>query len=315
MSEIQGLAPPDILPEKAIPLPTPSTPSARVPSLQTLRSWAPLYLHKTDLTLDRLHTILSKPSGSDTFLLIICYTSLLSSSILSSISLHRLHRSATQLVHKITALPPNTTIIIDTTTIPSSRLLVTAKRLKALSELISDFRIFARLWGLLGIYKWGKRTLENPPEDVVVKRIVYAQVIVNIFFQYLENGAYLSSKGVLGWSKEKQDKAWMWSSRFWMAHVGLDFVRLYRMWLLRKRRGTEEERRVDGPKGDVTTDRGEQEWRAAWMKEALVNAAWFPLTLHWGLEDGLVNEFWVGVLGSVAGVVGWGTLWRKSGEM
>jgi hypothetical protein len=313
MSEIQGIAPPDTFPEKAIPLSNPS--HSPIPPLQTIRSWLPLYLKNTDRTLERLHTILSTPSGTDTFLLTLCYTSLLTSSVLSSISLHRLHQAATQLIEKVVALPPNTTVIIDTSSIPPSKLLISAKRLKALSELISDFRIFARLWGLLGIYKWGKRTLSNPHEDVLVRRLVYSQVAMNIFYQYLENGAYLSSKGVLGWSTEKQNKAWVWSSRFWMAHVGLDFVRLYRLWMLRKRRGTEEEKRTDGPKGDVITERGEEAWRAGWTKELVVDMAWAPLTLHWSLEKGLVGEFWVGLLGTVAGVAGLGTLWRKTSEL
>jgi len=154
--------------------------------------------------------------------------------------------------------------------------------------------------------------LEDPPEDIIIRRISYTQVLVNIFYQYLENGAYLSSKGVLGWSTQKQNKAWVWSSRFWMAHVGLDFVRLYHEYAVRKRHGvgTEEERRTDGGKGDVVTDRGEREWSAKWRREMVVNLAYAPLTVHWSLEKGLVGDFWVGLLGSVAGVAGFRELWK-----
>lgn len=146
----------------------------------------------------------------------------------------------------------------------------------------------------------------------MVRRVAYSQVTLNIFYQYLENGAYLSSKGVMGWSPESQNKAWVWSSRFWMAHVILDFGRLYREWMLRKQRGTEEERRTDGPKGDVITEKGEEEWRTGWTKEIVVNMAYAPLTVHWSLEKGLVGDFWVGLLGSVAGVAGLGALWRNT---
>ena len=156
--------------------------------------------------------------------------------------------------------------------------------------------------------------MADPAEDVVLRMLAYTQVIVNVFFQILENGAYLSSKGILGWSSEKQNRAWLWSSRFWMAHVGLDFVRLYRVWMLRKQGATEEEKRTDGPKGDVITERGEEVWRKGWIKEVVVNAAWAPLTLHWSLRQGLMGDFWVGVLGSVAGVAGLGTLWSKTGD-
>lgn len=97
--------------------------------------------------------------------------------------------------------------------------------------------------------------------------------------------------------------------------MGLDFIRLYREWILRKKRGSEEEKRTDGPKGDVITERGEQEWRAKWMRELLVDAAWAPLTLHWSLEEGLVGDFWIGLLGSVAGVAGLATRWRNTRDV
>jgi hypothetical protein len=303
MSEISGLPPSNTSPEKAIPHPPPTP--LPIPSLQTLRSWLPLYISKTDHTIDRLSKILSTPSGTDTFLCTLCYSSLLTSTVLSSISLHRIHSAALQLIEKAISLPPNTTVIIDTSSIPSSKLLITAQRLKALSSLISDFRIFARLWGLLGIWKWGKRVLENPPEDSVLRSVSYAQVVVNIAYQYLENYAYLSSKGVLGWSTEKQNRAYIWSSRFWMAHVGLDFVRLYHENAVRGRN-----KKGKGKEG--VEDLEESAWRAKWRKQLVVNSAWAPLTLHWGLEQGLVGDIWIGVLGSVAGIANLRELWKNT---
>ncbi|KAN0106485.1 hypothetical protein V8E51_009361 [Hyaloscypha variabilis] len=304
MSEIQGLPPPDTAPEKAIPLPISTPPSNSIPSLNTLQSWLPLYLSKTDATISHLSRVLSTPSGTDTFLLTICYTSLLSSSLLSSLSLHRILAAVQRIISQAIALPPNTTVIIDTSSLPPSRLLIASRRLKALSDLISDFRIFVRLWGLLSIYKWGKRVYNSPPADTLVRRIVYTQVASNIAFQYLENGAYLASKGVLGWGKEKQSRAWIWSSRFWMLHVGLDFVRLWREAGLRTSKG----------KSNPGSDE-EIKWTAKWRREMVVNAAWAPLTLHWSLEEGFASDFWVGVLGSVAGLAGFRELWRTTGQI
>jgi hypothetical protein len=304
MSEIQDIAVPETSPEKAIPIPTLTPSPPHLPSVQTLQSWLSLYLNKTDRTVDQLSEILSTPAGTDTLLLTLCYTSLLTSSVLSSISLHRLRKVVRQLIEKAVSLPPNTALLIDTSAIPPSQLLISAKRLKALSSLISDFRIFARLWGLIGIWKWGKKTYNNPPANTLTKRIIQAQIFVNILYQYLENGAYLSSKGVLGWSSEKQTKAWIWSSRFWMAHVGLEFIRLYHEYVQRRNRGTYEERTTDGPEGDVITEEGDAEWKAKWTKEMVINLAYAPLTVHWSLEKGLVGEFWVGLLGSLAGLTG-----------
>ena len=115
----------------------------------------------------------------------------------------------------------------------------------------------------------------------------------------------------MGWSSETQNKAWLWSSRFWMAHVGLDFIRLYHEWVMRKQRSSEEVK-TDVLNGDVIADRGYAEWRAKWTKEMVVNLAYAPLTLHWSLEKGLVGDFWVGLLGSVAGAAGFTALWKNT---
>ncbi|TAQ90634.1 hypothetical protein B7494_g1040 [Chlorociboria aeruginascens] len=295
MSETQGIPAADTDPSKALPVPLPT------PSLPSLQSWLPLYLSKTDAHITHLTKILSTRSGTDTLLLTICYSSLLSSSILSSISLHRLHSSARQIIEKAIALPPNTTIIIDSSsTFPTSSLLILSQRLKTFSTLVSDVRMFARLWGLLFIWKWGKSIRDNPPKDTVIRGIGYAQVLVNVLYQYLENGAYLSSKGVLGWSPQKQNRAWVWSSRFWMMHVGLDFWRLWRETVIREQ----------GEKGE-----GDEMWTEKWRREVLVNAAYAPLTVHWSLEQGLVSPFWVGLFGSIAGAAGLRNLWRVTSEV
>lgn len=188
--------------------------------------------------------------------------------------------------------------------IPTSTLLVLAARLKALSSVISDFRIFARLFGLIGIYTWAKDVWSNPGSDGVEDRLVKAQVIVNFFFQILENGAYLASKNVLNWSESKQNKAWLWSSRFWASHVFLEFLRLGRVWNVHSRESVEGK----GKEKEVDAERRQREWRKEWTKNLIVNSAWAPLTLHWSKDGGLISDTWVGTFGSVAGVVGVGRL-------
>lgn len=93
-----------------------------------------------------------------------------------------------------------------------------------------------------------------------------------------------------------------------MAHVGLDIVRLYHEHLARKKiKGLMKSAGANGE--DSVTEQGEMEWRAKWRKEMVVNLAYAPLTVHWGLERGLITDFWVGVLGSVASVAGLRELW------
>ncbi|KAH8599806.1 hypothetical protein B0O99DRAFT_610311 [Bisporella sp. PMI_857] len=244
MSDIQGSQPQIHLQKK------PSHPF-------TLQSWLPLYLKKAD-------------RSTDTVLMVLCYTSLLTSSVLSRISIARIHAAAQRIIKSASTLPPNTTILISTSEIPPSRLLITATRLKA-------------------YHPWG---------------ISYAQVAVNAAFQTLENGAYLSSKGVLGWSAEKQNKAWLWSCRFWIAHVVLDFMRLGREYATREVKGK-------GKGSGEPVGKEYSEWLSRWKREAIVNGAWLPLTVHWSLEKGLLTDFGVGVFGSIAGLSGLKELLKK----
>jgi hypothetical protein len=173
-----------------------------------------------------------------------------------------------------------------------------SRSLKALSDIISDFRIFVRLWGLLSIWEWGKGLLQQPPKDVLLRRIAWMQVTVNIAYQVLENGAYLASKGVLGWDEKKQNKAWLWSSRFWATHVLLEFWRLGYEWRKSK----------EGEKGKEV----ERQSVVKWKRDLVTNLAYAPLTIHWSLESGIVNDFWVGVLGTTAGMVGFLELWKNT---
>jgi hypothetical protein len=267
-SELALPPPPSVQPAQ------PATSSPPAPSLTTLKSWLPLYLTKTDRLLTHLHRILSTPSGTDSALLAVGYTSLATSSLLS-----------------LLASPP-----------PLARLSV--RRLAVLYALISDVRMFARLWGLLGIWQWGKSVLLAPPADTIERQIVQIQVLVNVAYQVLENGAYLSSKGVLGWSKEKQGKAWMWSSRFWAAHVGLEFWRLAREKESRRKRvvGEKELESLEEVKArDV-----------AWKRDVLINLGYAPMTLHWSAKDGIISPLTVGLLGTFVGLIKMTRLWEAT---
>jgi hypothetical protein len=152
----------------------------------------------------------------------------------------------------------------------------------------------------LGIWKWGKGLLEQPPKDEVLKKVAWAEVMVNVAYQVLENGAYLASKGVLGWDEKKQTKAWLWSSRFWAAHVGLEFVRL----------GYLRSKATEGKGKESVRELKEEE--KAWNRDLLSNLAYAPLTIHWSKESGLVSDFWVGVLGTVAGAANITQLWKST---
>lgn len=159
--------------------------------------------------------------------------------------------------------------------------------------------MFARLFGLFGMYQWGKSALLTPSADPVERGIVNAQVLVNTIYQVLENGAYLSSKGVMGWTPEGQGKAWMWSSRCWAAHTALEFVRLARERQVRKRKAVSEKSE------EAVKD-------LAWKREVWINSGYAPLTIHWSLEGGIISPLTVGLLGAFVGAVKMNRLWEAT---
>lgn len=161
-----------------------------------------------------------------------------------------------------------------------SRLVGLSARLKALVALIGDYRIFVRLWGMLGMWQWLRATLKAPPNDATVRIITYAQVTVNIIYQILENVAYLGGKKVLPVSSDRQNKYWLWSSRCWMAHVFLEFWRLKRVrdLAIRQQDGSADTD-VSSKWFDITSIVKGQDAQSAWLRSLWVNAAYAPLTV------------------------------------
>ncbi|KAI9883062.1 MAG: hypothetical protein M1823_005173 [Watsoniomyces obsoletus] len=222
--------------------PTTLSPPARA-RYKDLKQWLPLYLSRTDDTISRLNKILSTTSGTDTLLLTTNYSLLTLLTCLDIYSRRRLERTAVAVAEKASAvvqLLPGETLIAAVTESSTSRLTRTTRRLRALTDLISDVRVFLRLWGLLGVYSGARQTWLNPPRDLVTKRIVWAQILASAAYQYLENTAYLAQHGILDWETSKQAKAWLWSARFWAIYVALDMGRLWRVKNLQERKVAKE---------------------------------------------------------------------------
>ncbi|SZF02402.1 unnamed protein product [Blumeria hordei] len=273
----------------------PSSPKSPPLTPQAFPSLARDSLYQTDRAISYASQLLSTSSGRDAMLMAICYSTLLTSSLLSSIFQARLRLKTRNLYKIIRRFSPNIIFILQITKGSSSTLLILSQQLKALSSLISDVRMFSRLWGLFEIWAWAKNSvLNNPHPDSWIRRIEKTQILVNLAYQYLENYAYLSSKGVLGLSTEAQSKAWVYSSRFWVAHILLEFARLWR------------ERGLHEQKAERECD-----WTSNWRRQVLLNAAYAPLALHWSSPRGLIPEFCVGLLGSGIGLNKVIHLWRN----
>lgn len=298
-------------------LPTMSTSEGGQPPAlrrQQLRALLQSSLRSTDTTLLRLAKLLSTPAGIDSTLCTVNYTLTLVRSGLQKHLESKLRSLALGIAEKASdALLPGETLVASVPPTPAiQRLSRTVEGSKKLEELISDFRIFVRMWGLLDLYLWGRDTYVNPPKDKVIKSITWIQVFSNVIYQYMENVAYLASKGILntdGWTGEAGTKRqtwwWIWSSRFWAAHVGLEFVRLGYQW--------HQDSKQAAAEGEEKEDKLERRKKyETWWRQAISNAGWGPLTIHWSLEEGCVSDAWVGLFGTIAGGVGFRERWRQT---
>ncbi|EER38217.1 peroxin 11C [Histoplasma capsulatum H143] len=217
-------------------------------------------------------------------------------------------------------------------------------RLLALSSLISETRTTIRLLGLLSLWSWGSETLAAPPADPVLRTIAYAQIGANVVYQLLENVAHLAAKGVVSrrvverWGSV--GRWYAWSTRAWLGHVLLEFVRVWREYVLAGREGRgkmgmgmgmgtgtgmgdrEGDGDGDGDGGseldlELERQRERQRERERRWKKSLVNSlAWLPLCVHWSFEDGVgVPDRMVGALGMAASVWGVYDMWNATAGM
>lgn len=269
---------------------------------------------RCDRLLDHISRILATSSGTNSLLQTLQYTLYVLHTQLSRLRTWKLRKFALEIARKAsTTLLPGQKMVA-TIPSPTSNLDNVIGGSKALSGLISDFRMFTRLWGLVGVYDWGKSTWLSPPEDNVVRAVIWTQVLAGVGYQWYENVAYLAMKGVLRgerFNERKQAKWYEWSSRFWMAHVVLDVLRLARVWQL----NVESDR--PGKEGSEVQNSAEHKATksqviGAWRRAFVVNMAWAPITAHYSWEQGCISDHWVGLLGFVASGTGFIQLWKRT---
>ncbi|KAF1837724.1 hypothetical protein BDW02DRAFT_95760 [Decorospora gaudefroyi] len=304
----------------------PPTPPSQPTLVQKLRVILLRYLTKTarttDRTLIRLSKLLSTPSGTDVLLCTTSYTLTLLHALLSRLLEKRLKTIATDIASKADGiLLPGETLIASLPAPTSTKLIAQiVGSTKAVVELISDFRIFVRLWGVLGLYAWARGTYLIPlPADAgrtekVLRVLAWSAIVACVGFQVLENGAYLSSKGALtslSWTgdvgKARENAWWVWSSRFWAAYVGVELVRLgvERYCVPMEEKGILGRADGDGEKEDKirVEERRRKEGlrKRRWWRDFVSNLAYAPMTVHWSMERGLLSDWGVGACGIVAG--------------
>jgi hypothetical protein len=264
-----------------------------------------------DAFVARLHRCMQTPSGIDTVLLFIAFSSRLSASALDALTRTALRRRIATL---LLAMPARGSVVV-TPPAGAAKALATSARLRALAALLSEARMVMRLWGLLGLYLSLRKLVqatftrsaegnEKDPEKRRQQRldgvIAWTRLILGISFQVLENAGLLTQKGVL--SLKPATAAWCmrWATRSWSAGTGVEIARLL----------VERSRRQDG---NITTEEYKR-WKEGWMGDFVRNAAWAPLTVHWSLEKGFVSEPVIAGLATLAGWIQMRRLWEGTAK-
>ena len=277
-------------------------------------------LRLLDRLLVRFSAIFSSPASTDALLGTLSYTLELLAALLTRFLAHRLASAASSIAEKADQLLlPGEALVTALPAAPADDLIAkAATSSKALAALVADYRIFARLWGLAGLYMWARASWNTPvakeegARAKLLRHITWAQIASLVAFQVLENGAYLAGKRVLAttaWTgeegKRRETRWWVWSSRFWAAHVALELLRVavLRYYATRERPDSGEKTiSADGEKEGKLLMEQKRKDQQLWWRDTVSNIAYMPMTLHWSVEggDGFLSDWAVGLLGAVA---------------
>ncbi|EJP67500.1 peroxin 11C [Beauveria bassiana ARSEF 2860] len=282
-------------------------------------SSSPSALARTDAFIAHLQRCMQTRAGADTVLMFACYATRLAGNLLDIGGRAALRSSARQLVAALFSLPPSTSVVLKPATMPRSIALVLdlAARLQAYSGMVSEMRTMGRLWGLLGLYsavkgliaarKQQKQTdalSDESAEKTFAALVAWAQTLCLVVFQVCENAAYLGSKKILPIKPLNQGRLAILSVRFWGAYVAMEVVKHL----------TERARRLSASGGVKATAAAAEEkrWQEDWRTAFYRNAAWAPLTMHWGTPGGLLPDVLVALFALYPATGGMRDLWRRT---
>jgi len=184
-----------------------------------------------------------------------------------------------------------------------------AVNLKKIDAIVGNSRMLWRIWGLLPILQWLGSMEQTQPPSRKLLTIERLQGWSMLAYYPLEHIYYLASQKIIPMSNRKLLKIAVWSCRFWAAYVVLQFVHLREDWRHLRAR----ERALKGT--EITPEQKEEISRRkrALSNEFWANVGYFPLTIHWSLEQGLYrNEGLTGLFGLIAGFASFRGGWEAT---
>lgn len=274
--------------------------------------------NKTHAFLSHLHRVVQARSGNDLTLLWLTYASHLSADILNLLANPVAHLPPSLLTSKLARpLLLLSRLLLKPGSLSAVVAVQLAARLKALATTLSEVRIFARLWGLLGIYFGAKSAIEkrnaqiaadpeaaSSPEARFDAFVNFTQLAALVSYQSLENISYLSSRKIIPLSPYLTGRLGKWSVRSWMVYIGLELGKLL----------VDRARHVPKRAYDAESVREEKTYQKEWRKEFLRTLAWAPLTVNWSLEQPVLPSLAVSAFAFYPSMGMMKDLWQAKAE-
>ncbi|EEU37729.1 uncharacterized protein NECHADRAFT_53446 [Fusarium vanettenii 77-13-4] len=274
---------------------------------------APVAIKKLDGFISHLNRLIHTRDGHDSVILFAAYVAQLAAAILETSGNANLQKWANKvltllpkaLASRAPSLPLGSKLFSIFSAAPRLQLRL-AERLRALVDMLDDWSVMSRLWGLLTMWMLAKEFITTPntddkePRVRKVKTAISATQITSLIgFFILENISWLSRRKVLSWSDKSQPKLILWCVRSWGVYV---FAELGRLLFERLRKKSGE------------TGQEDAESRTQWNKQFVENLAWAPLTVHWTTPGGLLPESVAALLASYAQFISVQGLWKETAE-
>ncbi|TPX42482.1 hypothetical protein SeMB42_g01461 [Synchytrium endobioticum] len=246
-------------------------------------------LFKPNPTLDQLCRFLNSVRGTDKVLMLVVYVSKIA-------------------IWAISRRNPKSAAIV---------------RLRNLVAPAADTRMLLRYYGLVPMCQWIVYSEAHPAPTAYLRLLTRLQNIANIIYYPLEHVYWLGAHGIVPMSSAVRDRVGLWSSRFWALYVILYFAQLLEehAMLVSKEMALEKKWNAGPGKKTVDADAGMAKqqilvqrvavWdeRKTWMINFVINAAYFPLTIHWSIDNSPFPDIGVGVCGTVAALAQMYTAW------
>ncbi|KAJ2082435.1 hypothetical protein H4R24_001603 [Coemansia sp. RSA 988] len=188
-----------------------------------------------------------------------------------------------------------------------------SERVRILSNLVADYRIMIRLTGLVPMSQFIRYSEQFPAPTPLLQWLNRVMNLSLVCYYPLEHIYWLGAHRIIPLTDNLVETSGYWSCRFWAVWVALQFVHLgeeYRV-IKDRRRQVFTKGRSDAIKMQQELDAIDVEKRS-WNTQLLINACYFPLTLHWSTRGSTFPDVAVGLCGTVAALAQAYNVWKAT---